>query len=114
MIIPKFPSKEEIAEVIKKTEAILAQKKISKRKNLFYKESLEFCLKLLNERYLNPENPYFIPDKEEELVMAGIIYKNQLKYFDLINTSRGRAVAILCVDWLNGDKDAISFLNVEL
>ena len=112
MIIPKFPSKEQIAKVIKDVEAIQTQKAINKRKNLFAKESMQFCLDLLNDRYTNPANPYFDAEEEGEIEAATKIYRQQLISVKELKTERGKAIAILCINWLNGIES--NFLNFKL
>lgn len=98
--------------MIVKVEKKLSLKAINKAKNQFAKEGYKECLRLLNDRLKNPENPYFLPDTEEEVEKMCDVYTEQLKTVRKLKTVRGRGIAILCVDWLNGVN--VDFLNIKL
>ena len=113
MIKPKFPLPEQIQEVVKKIEERLSIKQINSNRNFEVKEGLKDCLRILNDRLQNPENPYFWGETEEENELSNEVYRKQLKDIGKLKTIRGRAIAIMCTDWLNGNEQAISFLDVE-
>ena len=112
MIKPKFPLPEQIQEVVKKIEERLSIKQINSNRNFEVKEGLKDCLRILNGRLQNPENPYFWGETEEENELSNEIYRKQLKDISKLKTIRGRAIAIMCVDWLNGKEQAIEFLSI--
>jgi len=106
---PTFPTPKEIKAIIKKIENKIYLNKI-KSKNPT-KEGLDKCLQILNYRLKNPENPYFIAESEEEWIEVNEIFRSQLKGIEKFKDIESRSMAILCVDWLNGNKKAINFLN---
>lgn len=108
MIIPKFPNPAEIALAIEKVEAILADKKINKNKPL--KEGYQECLRMLKDRLVNPDNQFFVADEEEELELAGSIYREQMFPISKLKTEIGRTLAVMCNDYLNGQDERQSFL----
>lgn len=108
---PTFPTPEQIKEVIKKIEGKNYLSKIKMKQNEPVKEGLKDCLRILNDRLKNPDNPYFIADSEEEWNEVNEIFMNQLKGIEKLQHKKSRAMAILCVDWLNGNEKAINFLN---
>lgn len=103
MTKPTFPTLEEIKAVIKKIKS-------KSRSN----EGFNKCLDILNDRLKNPENPYFIAESEEEWDQVNEIFKSQLKGIENLKEISNRSMAILCVDWLNGNEKAINFLNGKL
>ena len=109
MTKPTFPTTKEIKEAIKKIENKNYLNKM-KSKNQS-KEGLNKCLEILKDRLKNPENPYFIAESEEEWDQVNEIFKSQLKGIEDLKEISSRSMAILCVDWLNGSKDSINFLN---
>ncbi len=108
---PTFPTPEQIKEVVKKIEGKSYLNKIKMKKSDPTKEGLEYCLKLLNDRLENPENPYFIAESEEQWNEVNEIFRSQIKGIEKLKHQKSRAMAILCVDWLNGNEKAINFLN---
>lgn len=110
---PTFPTPEEIKAVIKKIEGKSYLNKIKMKKSDPTKEGLEYCLKLLNGRLENPDNPYFIAESEEEWNEVNEIFRSQTKGIEKIKDIKSRSMAILCVDWLNGNTKAINFLNLK-
>ena len=110
MIIPKFPNPAEIALAIEKVEAILADKKINTYKNKPLKEGYTECLRMLRDRLINPDNQFFIADAEEELELAGNIYREQMLPIRNLKTEIGRTLAVMCNDYLNGQDERQSFL----
>ncbi|MEN6566772.1 MAG: hypothetical protein ABFC57_10765 [Veillonellales bacterium] len=111
MIIPKFPNPAEIALAIEKTEAILADKKLNQRKNFALKEGYTECVRMMKDRLLNPENPFFVADAEEELETAGNVYREQMLPIKKLKTEIGRTIAVLCNDFLNGQDYEQMFLD---
>jgi hypothetical protein len=111
MIIPKFPNPAEIALAIERTEAILANKKINTYKNKPLKEGYTYCIQLLRNRLINPENPFFVADKEEELETAENVYREQMLPIKKLKTEIGRTIAVLCNDFLNGQDYEQMFLD---
>ena len=109
MTKPTFPTPEEIKSIIKKIESKMYLNKIKSKTTS--KEGLAKCLDILNDRLTNPENPYFIAESEEEWNEVNEIFKTQLKGIEKLKEIKSRSMAILCVDWLNGNKKAINFLN---
>ncbi len=108
---PIFPTPDEIKAVIKKIEGKNYLNKIKMKKSDPTKEGLGYCLKLLNDRLENPENPYFIAESEEQWAEVCEIFKSQTKGIEKLKDIKSRSMAILCVDWLNGNTKAINFLN---
>lgn len=108
MTQPQFPNPAEIALAIEKCEAILSDKKINKNKP--FKEGYEECIYMLKDRLVNPENKFFLPDTEEELEPALEVYKEQMLPIRELKTEKGRTIAVLCNDWLNGQSSEQSFL----
>lgn len=114
-----FPTPEEIKEVIEKVKDSKenAEWEIHISKNGKHStvkptsEGYNHCLKLLNYRLENPKNPYFVADSEEQWPEVIEILRSQLKGIDRLKTSKSRTIATLCVDWLNGNKESIKFLN---
>ncbi len=113
MKTPTFPTPEEIQEAIDKINEKLALKQMNMRKNSHIKEGLSDCLRILNDRLENPENPYFIAETEKEWDTVNKIYREQLAGINNLKTQEGRAIAILCVDWLNGKVGKEIFDNFE-
>lgn len=111
MIIPKFPNPAEIALAIERTEAILADKKLNQRKNFALKEGYTECLRMMKDRLINPENPFFVADQEEELEEAGEVYRTQMAPISELKTEIGRTIAVLCNDFLNGQDYQQMFLD---
>ncbi len=93
MIIPKFPNPAEIALAIEKVEAILADKKINTYKNKPLKEGYQECLRMLKDRLVNPDNQFFVADKEEELELAGSIYREQMLPIKELKTEKHTVTA---------------------
>ena len=114
MKIPTFPTPDQIQDTINKVNERLAVKAINMRKNGHVKEGFTDCLRILNDRLANPENPYFKGENDEEWHESDVIYRNQLSEVKKLKTVEGRSIAILCVDWLNGNEHAIKFLDVEI
>ena len=110
MIIPKFPNPAEISLAIEKCEAILSDKKLNQRKNFALKEGYTYCVELMRQRLINPNNPFFEPDQEEEIDVMLDIYREQMIPIRKLTTETGRTLAILCNDWLNGQQEKQSFL----
>ncbi len=110
MIIPKFPNPAEIALAIEKTEAILADKKLNQRKNFALKEGYTECVRMMKNRLISPDNPFFVAEHENELDATEIIFLKQMKPITKLTTQRGRAIAILCNDFLNGQDESQTFL----
>lgn len=100
-----FPSQEQIKNKIKEIEEILSNKYLNMVKNFGLKEGLNDCVRILKDRLKNPNNQYFIPVNQEEYEKANEIYKKQLSGISDLETSQGRAIAIICVDYLNGRCD---------
>lgn len=92
---PEFPTKRRIKKAIRH---------FKRSKD----EDLEFCIKLLEDRLQNPENPYFEATEEEEVDRMVEIYTEQLKEVEKLPTIRQRTLGVICVDWLNG-----SDINLE-
>lgn len=111
---PTFPTPEQIQEVIEKVNVQLSVKAINRSKNLCYKEGFTQCKELLSERIINPDNPYFEADTEEEWDRVNAIYKEQLKPIKKLKTQIGRTLAVICVDWLNGKIKQPTFLDIEI
>ena len=106
---PTFPTPEEINEQIKRIDNKIYLNKIkSKNKG---NEGFNACLKILNKRLKNPDNPYFIAESEEEWTTVNEIFRSQIKGIEKLKEIKDRSMAILCVDWLNGNTKAIDFLN---
>lgn len=114
MIIPTFPTPDQIQDTINKVNKRLSVKAINMRKNAHVKEGFTDCLRILNDRISNPENPYFKGETEEEWEASSVIYRNQLAGIDGLKTVEGRSISVLCIDWLNGNNEAIKFLDVEI
>ena len=110
MIIPKVPNPAEIALAIEKVEALLADKKINTYKNKPLKEGYTECLRMLRDRLINPDNPFFVADEEQELELAGNIYREQMFPISKLKTEIGRTIAVMCNDWLNGQEERQTFL----
>ena len=110
MIVPKFPNPAEIALAIEKTEAKLADKKINTYKNKPLKEGYTYCVQLMKDRLVNPDNQFFVADDENELEEAGRIYMEQMLPIRKLKTEIGRTLAVMCNDFLNGQDDRQSFL----
>ena len=110
MIVPKFPNPAEIALSIERCETILADKSINQRKNFQLKEGYIECVRMLKERLVNPENPFFVADKEEELDLIRDIYTAQMIPIAKLRTQIGKTIAVLCNDWLNGQDQRQTFL----
>lgn len=114
MITPTFPTPDQIQDTINKVNGRLAVKAINMRKNAHVKEGFTDCLRILNDRIANPENPYFKGETDEEWHESDVIYRHQLAEVKKLKTVEGRSIAVLCVDWLNGNEQAIKFLEVEI
>ena len=78
MIIPTFPTPDQIKETINKVNELMAIKAINMRKNFHVKEGLTDCIRILNDRLANPENPYFKGENDDEWHKSDVIYRNQL------------------------------------
>lgn len=113
MITPKFPNQRKIVAMIKKVEAICNLKSINSPENSQIKEGLKFCWYLLRERIDYPENDFRIPETEAEISEVDKIYKSQLQWINTLHSIEARALAILCVDWLNGQNDG-TWIKIKL
>ena len=113
MIIPTFPTEKQMISMQTKIESLLAVKKINKHVNAPFKSGLTFAQYLINGRIINPENPFRLPETEEELPIVGEIYREQLRDVKLLESEQARALAILCVDWLNGQNDG-EWIKIKL
>ena len=112
MYIPKFPKKNKIRKVIKLVKKYLDDSKIEDEDNFFAKEGYQFCLGLLKERVKNPKNnPYFNPETEDELEPHKEMYKKQILPVKKLKTEKGRAIAIACIEYLNGYEDNLKILT---
>lgn len=114
MIKPIFPSPEQIQDTINKVNERLSVKAMNMNKNYHVKEGFTDAVRILENRLKNPENPYFKGENDKEWEVSNSIYREQIKGIDKLKTVEGRAIAILCVDWLNGNEKSISFLDVEI
>lgn len=114
MIKPTFPSPEQIQDTINKVSEKLSVRALNMNKNFHIKEGFTDCLRILNDRLENPENTYFKGETPAEWEASNLIYRKQLLGIDKLKTVEGRSIAVLCVDWLNGNEKAISFLDVEI
>jgi hypothetical protein len=107
MKTPLFPTPEKIQEVI-----TLFEKRVASRStDPDLKEGYILSIEILKDRLKNPGNSFFIPTEEGEIPMAVKIYEDQLKPVNNLKTLKGRAVAILCIDWLNGDEKSLAALK---
>jgi hypothetical protein len=113
MIIPTFPTKEEIQKMILRVEFRLKDKRLNQKKNFPIKEGFLLCVELLNE-YLEKENSYFRANQPEELEVIATIYKAQLEPVKQLKTVVGRTIAVMCIDWLNGVKDSEKFVEAKI
>ena len=113
MIIPKFPTRKQMISMARNIEKLLLLKAISKTVNQSKKVGLNFALSLVNCQIINPKNPFRIAETEEELLIVGDIYRKQLKDVKLLKSEQARALAILCVDWLNGQNDG-EWIKIKL
>ena len=114
MIIPKFPDQREIDAMIKNIERISLLKAVKKPENEAIKEAVDWIIIKMFDYYLiNEPNPYFIPETEEELAKINNIYIEQLKPVDKLKSKQARSLAILCIDWLNGQNDG-TWIKIKL
>ena len=67
--------------------------------------------KELRETEIN-SNPYFTPETEEELIKLENIYRKQLRPWKFLRNVGARCLAILCVNWLNGQNDG-TWINMK-
>ena len=65
---------------------------------------------MLRDRLINPDNPFFVADEEQELELAGNIYREQMLPISKLKTEIGRTIAVMCNDWLNGQEERQTFL----
>lgn len=99
---PKFPSERQVAEKLAKVNALLADKKINQKKNFGKKEGLLLCKEMLEQ---GVDEEYFIADTAEELEAMTDIYRRHIAPVGQLKTVEGKALAIRCVDWLDGVKN---------
>ncbi|MEL7586646.1 MAG: hypothetical protein AAGU19_08015 [Prolixibacteraceae bacterium] len=97
-----FPTAKEMRESLKKVESLLAIKRINMYKNAAVKEGLTDCVRILKSRIKKPKNNWFKATKEEDLERANDIYRQQLAGISDLKTETGRTIAVICVDYLNG------------
>lgn len=110
----KFPSPEQIKHSIEVLEEKMSIPAINMNKNFPIKEGYQYCLELMKKRLENPANEFFIAETEVEWKQLNEIYRKQLSDIKELTTTQGRSIAVLCVDWLNGNNDAIAFLAVKI
>jgi hypothetical protein len=110
MKTPEFPTPEQIKKVLGGIEKILSKKALKRREYFFAKEGYQECLRMLDERLRNPKNDYFKPDTEEEIGLMSEVYRKQVEPIRKLKTEKGRGIALLCNDFLNGEEER--FLNI--
>ena len=112
MKIPTFPTNKELKEIEKKIQGLL-DSKLLRRKSYFYaKEGYKFCLQLVQGRIKDPTNPFYLPDTEQELSDREKIIRDQMEPIKALKTVKGRTIAVLCIDYLNGQSNPELFLDV--
>ena len=113
MIQPPVPTPTEIAIAIERCEAILADKKINQRKNYPLKEGYTECVRMLKDRLINPYNPFFVAETEDELKESETVYREQMMPITKLRTEIGRTIAVMCNDYLNGQDNEARFLEIK-
>ena len=106
MRLPNFPTREQKDEVI---ATIRERLKEDLEKDI--RQAYEICITLLES---NEENKYFIAEEEGEIEEANDIYREQLLPLKVLPSVRSRVLAIMCVDYLNGNEDSKVFTQIGL
>lgn len=114
MIKVKFPSQNEIAETRKRICKRLEDKAINRFANAGIKEGYNDCLRIIDERSADPSNSYFKPETDAEIEQVNEIYRSQLTGINKLKSQQGRAIAIMCVDYLNGQLAADNLCNLPI
>ena len=96
MKLPDFPTREQKNEVL-----VLVKQRLSEDLASDIRQAFEMCVPLFESE---AENKYFIADDENEIEEANEIYRQQLLPFKVLPSVRSRALAIMCVDYLNGSE----------
>jgi hypothetical protein len=109
-----FPTVKEMREALKKVEFLLAIKRLNMYKNAAVKEGLTDCVHILKARIAKPENNWFKATKEEDLERANGIYRQQLAGISDLKTETGRTIAVICIDYLNGQVGSDCFDKIGL
>lgn len=105
MRLPNFPTRDQKDDVI----AIIRERlKEDLEKDI--RKAYEICITLLDS---NEENKYFIAEKEGEIEEANDIYREQLLPLKVLPSVRSRVLAIMCVDYLNGNEDSKVFTQID-
>lgn len=105
MRTPEFPTSEQMLSMAGKIEKNLSLKAINKYIHQPKKSGLTFAFILIKDRIETPVNPYRIPETEEEIEIVNDIYIEQLKDIKSLKSVEARTIAVLCVDWLNGQNN---------
>jgi len=108
-----FPSRDEIKDTLGRVEMMLSVKQLNMFKNAAIKEGLTDCKRILLDRLQNPENKWFKPEKQEDIQRSTDIYKEQIKGIEKLKTTEGRSLAVMCVDYLNGQIEKQVILDFE-
>lgn len=108
-----FPNVSEMKKALKRVDKLLSIKQLNMAKNYAVKEGLIDCKRILYERLKNPENKWFKSEKKEDIQRSTDIYREQLKGIENLKTEIGRAMAVICVDYLNGQVGTECFDNFE-
>ena len=108
MITTNKPTKDDFQTAIDECKCILKQNELSNGVIEGYKYCIKELKKCLKDDY---KNDFYIPETEEELPPVDEIYNGQMKPIRKLDTVIGRAIAILLVDWLNGEDDKRLFLE---
>ena len=101
------PNPAEIALAIDKCRETL-KKKIVK----FPREGYLECIRMMQDRLVNPVESEFVHDSEEHTELILDVYRKQMEPIKRLKTKKGRTLAILCNDWLNGQDDDKIFLSL--
>jgi hypothetical protein len=108
------PTPEQVKEAIAKLEQKLTIKELNKPKNYGIKEGYQKCLEILQTHIEAPINEGVQAAHVREWAKFNAIYRKQLEPIKEMQTVNGRAIAIMCIDWLNGDGDIESIFKIEL
>lgn len=104
-----FPSVDDMKSKLSVIDEMLSIKQLNMNKNAEVKEGLLECQRILQERIANPQNNWFKPERREDVQLSVGIYREQIKGIEKLKSQQGRAMAVMCVDYLNGQLDESVF-----
>ena len=108
------PTRDCVIEMITKLEEKLFIKELNKTKNVGIKEGYQESIRILTSHLQIPINDGVQSKHIRDWSKFNAIYRKQLEPIKMLKTIQGRSIAIISIDWLNGDTDIASVLEINI